>query len=172
MSEPADRAAINDAAQKVLEDWRRGLADDRRGRAELRRTQGVDDAFDCDAFHRLRIALNRAGAWGWAGGREATIAAVAVTLAEIDKDTGDAEDGGSRKLGATLARITRERFRLLVNTGDVDLFLRLLRGTMSMIDRAAPVWDTAEVVRRWHHPDARLHARRDLLISYNDKIAE
>lgn len=172
MSEPVDRAAVDDPARKVMEDWRRGLADDRRGRAELRRTQGVDDAFDCDAYHRLRIALNRAGVWNWAGGREATVAAVAITLAEIDKDTGDAEDGTIPKLGAALAKITSARFRLLVNTGDVDLFLRLLRGTMPMIDRAAPVWNTAEIVRRWHHPEARLYARRELLISYNDKIAE
>ncbi|MTJ82381.1 MAG: hypothetical protein F8N37_15420 [Telmatospirillum sp.] len=172
MSESVNWAEVGPLAQSAVETWHRGLADDRRDRARLRRAQGVDDVFEIDAYHRLRFGLARAGAGSWAAGNPTILGRVALAVAAIDADTGVSGDGACPTLGAALAGLSKARLRLIANTGEIELFLRLLRGAMSMIHRSAPVWDTAETVRRWHHPDGRRTARRLLLINYNDKLVE
>jgi CRISPR system Cascade subunit CasB len=158
----------------ALRSWHAGLVDDRGGRAALRRAQSPDDAFDILAFHRLcrglNLGTNEALVTRWAG--------AALAVAEIDENTEDGDDETRvPTLGAALAVvrdgqpvISPERVRLLANTEEPDLFLRLLRGMLAMIDRKAPVAQVADIVRSWHFPDRRAAARRRLLLTYFEKI--
>jgi CRISPR system Cascade subunit CasB len=165
--------------EATLQSWQAALADWRGDRAALRRAQSPDEAFDIGAFQllcrRLKLGTDEAKAIRWAR--------VALAVAEIDKDAaGTREDGGDEEsrrvtLGAVLATtrdgkpaVSPERLRLMLNTEEPDLFLRLLRGMMTMIDRRAPVGEVAGLVRRWHFPDGRSIARRRLLLDYHEKL--
>lgn len=176
MSDSVDWPAVRQAARQTIEAWHRDLAKDRHDRARLRRAQTIDDVFEIDAYHRLRLRLTEKASQPWIrDGRHAeVIARIALALAEIKSDQTAAAESAPETdlfltLGAALGRLSPERLRLLANTGEIDLFLRLLRGALAQVERTAPVWDTAETVRRWHFAEQRQFARRDLLIRYHDR---
>lgn len=176
MSDSVDWPAVRQAARRTIEAWHRDLAEDRHDCARLRRAQTIDDVFEIDAYHRLRFRLAETASQPWIRGERhaEVVARIALALAEIKSDqtpeTEPAPDTGSfLALGAALGRLSPERLRLLANTGEIDLFLRLLRGALAQVERIAPLWDTAETVRRWHFAEQRQLARRDLLIRYHDR---
>lgn len=173
--------------EQVVTGWHAGLVgrDGNRGaRAGLRRCQSADEVFDIPAFYGLHGPLVRLGYVK----KDLIVARIALAVAEIETDlraTGEGEAGAGAgagdgaddadpgTLGAAFVgpdpnqpRVSPGRLRLLANTEEPDLFLRLLRGMISMIDRTAPIGDTAETVRNWHYPSSRERARRKLLLSY------
>lgn len=180
-----------EASQKArLDDWHNSLSGNRGDRAALRRGQSADDAFGNYAFHALYNALTKLKF----SQNEMLIARVALAIAEIDKNTntnvnirspaetaGDDANNAPQMDGHTIhalgqafakpgrtrpALVSSARLRLLANTEDPDMFLRLLRGLIDLLDREAPVWETACLIRDWHSPGRRARARRQLLLDY------
>jgi hypothetical protein len=105
------------------------------------------------------------------------MAAEAVAVAEIDDDGPllEVREGQSPSVFAEPfakavggGEIAPARTRLLLSTDDPVLFLRLLRGTLSMLRakrKPAPVVAVAEIVRRWRNPERRAVMRRHLALA-------
>jgi hypothetical protein len=109
--------------------------------------------------------------------------AEAVAVAEIDDD-GPAFDASGQQLPSAFAEpfaravgageIAPARSRLLLSTEDPALFLRLLRGTLSMLRakrKPAPVVAVAEIVRRWRISEQRVVMRRHLALALAGHLA-
>jgi hypothetical protein len=107
----------------------------------------------------------------------------AVAVAEIDND-GPAFEARERPPPSAFAEpfakavgdgeIAPARSRLLLSTDDPALFLRLLRGTLSMLRakrKPAPVVAVAEIVRCWHYPERRAVMRRHLALALAGHLA-
>ena len=181
---------------EVLRRWHAALAHNRGDRAALRRVQDAREMFAIEAFARLmRYWSLSVRSWDGPEREDdpdLVLARVAAAVAEIeaggaDESAGDDEDGDARPeegrrfdpvrqtLGGALsvrgangkeAAVSPARLRLLAGTDDPDLFLRLLRGLLTLVKGAAPVADTARIVARWYHPTWRDEARRRLLRHY------
>lgn len=153
---------------RLIHDWQHDLADDRGSRAALRRAMGASEAFDAAPFLRLcaeAVRLHQAV------DRERLVerlAAIALTVAEIDHDDGALPPG--RAFAKPVGRgkpLTNARLRLLAGTAEPGLFLRLLRGAIAQTGRRQSVFATAELVRCWQMaPHVRERARRRLILDY------
>ena len=111
------------------------------------------------------------------------MAAEAVAVAEIDND-GPAFHPRERPPASEFAEpfaksvaaaeIAPARIRLLLSTENPALFLRLLRGTLSMLRakrKPAPVVAVAEIVRSWGNPERRAVMRRHLALALAEQLA-
>jgi CRISPR type I-E-associated protein CasB/Cse2 len=146
--------------------WWSELAEDRGGRAGLRRAQSLDDAILVGAFQRLRRSL--LGDWFFTS---ETLADVALVTAELDMDgepPGKSLATGNRE-GTPLSP---DRLKLLADAEDIELFLRLLRGALVQVHRKSSILHTAELVRRWRHPASRLRVRRRLVLDYFEAASD
>jgi CRISPR type I-E-associated protein CasB/Cse2 len=143
--------------------WHAAVTDDRATRAALRRAQDIDELPLAALADLATRTLGRVGDDPAALRRTAQLARVALAVGEIDQGT--AHDLG-RALHRARRPLSEDRLRLLLDTPEPDLFVRLLRGALVQVERRAPVADTALLVWRWHHPDARASARRRLALDY------
>jgi hypothetical protein len=163
-----DQAGQPSALGALVREWHLGLADDRGGRAALRRAMGVSEAFDAAPFLRLcaeAIRLHRAADREQLAER---LAAIALAVAEIDHDDTALPPGRAFAEPAGRGKaLTGARLHLLAGTAELGLFLRLLRGAVAQTGRRQSVLATAELVRRWQMaPHVRERARRRLILDY------
>jgi CRISPR type I-E-associated protein CasB/Cse2 len=166
------------AAAGILRIWHASLTApaNRAGRAALRRVPCAEDACLVPEYGELVLRLREAG-FPLSTNRAIQMAAEAVAVAEIDDD-GPALEERERQSPSAFAEpfakavsggeIAPARGRLLLSTDDPVLFLRLLRGTLSMLRakrKPAPVVAVAEIVRRWRNPERRAVMRRHLALA-------
>jgi CRISPR type I-E-associated protein CasB/Cse2 len=160
--------SFSERLRRAVGDWHIAVTEDRSTRAALRRAQNIDDVpLDALADLTTRV-VGRVGDDPAAHRRTEQLARIALAVGEIDQDV-DSRLGrllGTRRPGSTEPRLSDKRLRLLLDTPEVDLFVRLLRGALVQVERRAPIVDTALLVWRWHHPDARADARRRLALHY------
>lgn len=154
------------AAGERLVAWWNDLVEDRGDRAGLRRAQSLDDAILVAAFQRLRRSL----LGGWSFSVE-TLADIALITAELD--TNGEPPGKSFATGNHEGMpLSLGRLKLLAGAEDMSLFLRLLRGALVQVRRKSSILHTAELVRRWRHPESRLRARRRLVLDYFEAASD
>ena len=188
-SHPFSRVDFRTPEQiEVLCRWHAALAHNRGDRAALRRVQDAREMFAIEAFARLMrhwsLPARRWDEPEREDDPDLVLARVAAAVAEIEAGGGGAssdseetaaEGDDRRTLGGALsvrgasgkdAAVSPARLRLLAGTDDPDLFLRLLRGLLTLVKGEAPVADTARTVARWHRPAWRDEARRRLLRHY------
>lgn len=165
------RDTVDRDEAQIVTRWHAALQKplNRGDRAALRRASGVGDAYAVPAFGVLYSQLGRPS-------DDTMVARMAIALAEVDRDTGDAGGRTGSALGRAYAQMrdrrpcmTGERLRLLATAEDPDQFLRLLRGSIDLLKREAPLRDLARIIRDWHRPDSRERARRQLFLSYFDR---
>ena len=149
-------------AGRILAAWHADLLGDKGARGALRRARTVDEALITLPMARLRRDLQVGpGLLADALGR------IAIAVAIIAEDRPDADLGTTfAKPGGGAKPVSEQRVRLLLNTQDVDSFLRQLRSNLAIVKNRAPVVAVAELVRLWHWPDRRARVRKDLLSAY------
>jgi CRISPR type I-E-associated protein CasB/Cse2 len=172
------------AAAGILRSWHAGVNEpaSRAARAALRRVGSAEDACLVPEFGELVMRLRAAG-FPLSTSRAMRMTAEAVAVAEIDNDgpafevrerpspTAFAEPFAKAVVGGEIAPA---RSRILLSTDDPALFLRLLRGTLSMLRtkrKPAPVVAVAEIVRRWRNSEQRADMRRHLALALADHLA-
>jgi CRISPR type I-E-associated protein CasB/Cse2 len=172
------------AAAGILRNWHAGVTDQtsRAARAALRRVGPAEDACLVPEYGELVLRLREAG-FQLSTSRAMRMTAEAVAVAEIDDDgpgyevrqtspaSAFAEPFAKAVVGGEIAPA---RTRVLLSTDDPALFLRLLRGTLSMLRakrKPAPVVAVAEIVRRWRDPDRRAEMRRHLALALAGHLA-
>jgi CRISPR type I-E-associated protein CasB/Cse2 len=173
------------AAAKFLKDWHAGLAEPagRAARAALRRVGPAEDACLVPEYGELVMRLRSAG-FPLSTNGAMRMTAEAVAVAEIDDD-GPPLEQTERAPASVFAEafakavasgeITPERSRTLFSTDDPTLFLRLLRGTLSMLRarrKPAPIVGVAEIVRRWRSNEQRADMRRHLALALAGHLAD
>jgi CRISPR type I-E-associated protein CasB/Cse2 len=172
------------AAAGMLRSWHAALSEPagRAARAALRRVGSAEDACLVPEYGELVTRLRSEG-FRLSTSRAIRMTAEAVAVAEIDDD-GPAVELTDRPSESAFAEpfaravaageIAPARTRLLLSTDDPTLFLRLLRGTLSMLRarrKPAPVVAVAEIVRRWHDPERRADMRRHLALALASHLA-
>lgn len=155
--------SLSQRLRRVIADWHAAVTDDRATRAELRRAQSIEEVPLAALANLVTRTLGRIGDDPRALRRTKQLSRIALVVGEIDHVTerslGRALHGGRRPL-------SEERLRLILDTAEIDLFARLLRGALTQIERRAPLAATASLVLDWHHPVARARARRRLALDY------
>jgi CRISPR type I-E-associated protein CasB/Cse2 len=158
-----------DTFETVLVEWHAGLMDDRGGRAALRRARTLDDVLmdgvGASAFMRLWRRLP-------GNGPPYALARAALAAAELDEDMRPADAARPlfaqrcAALGDGRVFVSPDRFRLLMSAIDADEFLRLLRSSIGLTERRAPLIDVADLARSWSCPERREGQRRRQLLAY------
>lgn len=171
-------------AAGILRDWHARVTGpgERAARAALRRVGPAEDACLVPAYGELVLNLRQAD-FPLSTGRAMRMAAEAVAVAEIDED-GPHVATPDRPRAANFAEpfakaivsgeIAPARSRLLLSTDDPVLFLRLLRGTLSMLRakrKPAPIAAVAEIVRRWRDAQDRAEMRRHIALALAGHLA-
>lgn len=156
-------ASLSERLRRAIGDWHSAVRDDRGLRAELRRAQSIDEVPLAALANLATRTLGRVGDDQRALRRTEQLARVALVVGEIDHDT---EHGLGRAFRSGRRPPSEERLRLLLDTPEIDLFVRLLRGALIQVERRAPLAATASLVLDWHHPIARARARRQLALDY------
>ena len=172
------------AAAGILKNWHAGVIEPagRAARAALRRVGPAEDACLVPEYGELVMRLRSAG-FPLSTSRAIRMTAEAIAVAEINDD-GPAVEETQRPTASAFAEpfakavvsgeIAPPRIRLLLSTDDPALFLRLLRGTLSMLRakrRPAPVVAVAEIVRRWRDIERRAEMRRHLALAFAEHLA-
>jgi CRISPR type I-E-associated protein CasB/Cse2 len=165
-------------AAEILRNWHAELTEraGRAARAALRRVGPPEDACLVPEYGELVMHLRSAG-FPLSTNGAMRMTAEAVAVAEIDDDSSDfkqTERPAASVFAEAFARavatgeIAPARSRTLLSTDDPALFLRLLRGTLSMLRaqrKPAPVVGVAEIVRRWRNSEQRADMRRQLALA-------
>lgn len=162
-----DRNGDTTEAGERLSIWWHDLADDRGGRAALRRSATIDDVWTATAFARLWRALLPFSGWR----KHEILARIAMGTAELDANVKARPGSVLGTAGGDGKPVSLARLKLLADSEDADLFLRLLRSALVQTGRSASVLQTAELIRRWHHPQARLRVRRQLVLDYFENVS-
>jgi len=173
-------------AAGILRNWHAGVTEpaSRAARAALRRIGPPEDACLVPEYGELVLRLREAG-FRLSTSRAIRMTAEAVAVAEIDDDGPAFEVREEPRPSASVfaepfakavggAEIAPARSRLLLSTDDPLLFLRLLRGTLSMLRakrKPAPVVAVAEIVRRWRNFEQRAVMRRHLALALAGHLA-
>ena len=172
MSQPWTEALIDGPGQaslpgEILCAWWHGIAHDRAGRATLRRSATMADAFAATAFLSLCAAMMRQFPQADPEMLAERLAPISLAVAEIDRDDGRSPGTAFGSPGARGKALSEARLRLLAGSDDAVMFLRLLRSAIDQTGRSQSVLATAELVRRWQEPPhVRERARRRLLLDY------
>ena len=156
-------ASLSGRLRRGIGDWHAAVMDDRGTRAELRRAQSINEVPLAALANLATRTLGRVGDDPRALCRTRQLARVALAVGEIDHGT---EHGLGRALRGGRRPPSEQRLRLLLDTPEIDLFVRLLRGALTQVERRAPLAATASLVLDWHHPIARARARRQLALDY------
>ena len=173
-------------AAGILRNWHAGVTEpaSRAARAALRRVGPPEDACLVPEYGELVMSLREAG-FPLSTNRAIRMAAEAVAVAEIDDDGPAFEVREEPRPPASVfaepfakavvgGGIAPARSRLLLSTDDPALFLRLLRGSLSMLRakrKPAPVVAVAEIVRRWRNIERRAVMRRHLALALAGHLA-
>jgi CRISPR type I-E-associated protein CasB/Cse2 len=172
-------------AAGILRNWHAGVSEpaSRAARAALRRVGAAEDACLVPEYGELVMHLRAAG-FQLSTSRAIQMTAEAVAVAEIDDDSSTFEvperpppsafaEPFAKAVGG--GEIKPARSRLLLSTDDPALFLRLLRGTLSMLRakrKPAPVVAVAEIVRCWRNSERRAVMRRHLALALAGHLAD
>jgi CRISPR type I-E-associated protein CasB/Cse2 len=172
------------AAAEILRNWHAQLTHpaSRAARAALRRVGPAEDACLVPEYGELVLRLREAG-FPLSTTRAIRMTAEAVAVAEIDEDgpvfkerdgprTSAFAEHFAKAVGG--GEIAPARSRLLLSTDDPALFLRLLRGSLSMLRakrKPAPIVAVAEIVRRWTNTERRAVMRRHLALALAGHLA-
>jgi CRISPR type I-E-associated protein CasB/Cse2 len=172
-------------AASILKSWHAIVTGptNRASRAALRRVGAAEDACLVPEYGELVVRLREAG-FRLSTRRALIMTAEAVAVAEIDHDGPHAEMPEHPAIAAfaepfakavSTDDIAPARNRLLLSTDDPRMFLRLLRGTLSMLRakrKPAPVIAVAEVVRSWGDVDRRIDMRRNIALALAGHLAD
>jgi CRISPR type I-E-associated protein CasB/Cse2 len=171
-------------AAGILRSWHAGVTApaSRAARAALRRVGPAEDACLVPEYGELVLRLREAG-FPLSTNRAIQMSAEAVAVAEIDDDgpvlevrEGQSPSAFAEPFAKAVSggEVAPARSRLLLSTDDPVLFLRLMRGTLSMLrakHKPAPVVAVAEIVRRWRNPERRAVMRRHLALALAGHLA-
>ena len=147
--------------------WRRRLYDestgDRGALARLRRAASWSDAWAEAETARLYAALGFSSLERER--RMETVGLLAILLAHVREDLGDATLGG--KLGGADGVMSDLRVRRLTAARDAAETLRGFREAIALLKNTAPAADLARCVLGWLDPDRRDAARTRFLFDYH-----
>jgi CRISPR type I-E-associated protein CasB/Cse2 len=155
--------SLSERLRGAIGAWHAAVTDDRATRATLRRAQNLDEVPLAALADLATRVLGRVGDDPTGLRRTEQLARVALVVGEIDHDT---EHGLGRALRRVRRPLSEERLRLLLDTPEIDLFVRLLRGALVQVERRGPLAATATLILDWHYPTARARARRKLALDY------
>lgn len=137
---------------KVLLDWWSGLADDRAGRAILRRAPSITAVTMTPPYQRLHQRLLKAG-WGNDAKpyHNDRLAAVVGLLAHVEQndDRAPAKAMSHKGPGEDRPRVSELRFRRLLESPDVDALFIGLRRVLPLMNHGVDVLTLASDVIHW-----------------------
>lgn len=168
MSEERERSLHSQAAREIIEEWWRGLEEQRGDRAELRRCHGLAEASLVAAFQRLYGRLERLGAVDRHSGHR--LAAAALVLAMVRHDA-----GGNANLARLMAmpgpnpnkgKVSGLRLRRLLAIDDLEELVQALVRVVRLLDERAPVASLAADIFAWGSPGPREKVRQRWAYEY------
>lgn len=142
--------------EEVLHRWYAGLAEDRGGRAHLRRAAGPDEVVYEPAFHRLLADLEELD--GVRKPRPRGVAAVAGLVSrvkELETDQSLPRQMASPKPGSRRPRVSKIRFRKLLEAGELEDRYTQLARILQLLGGRVNLRDLAQAAYSWNEPQKR-----------------
>lgn len=176
----------NQPAGEFLNRYWLGLAEDRQGRAQLRRAEVLTDVVITPAFqnflHGLRASLPSDGAAGNALNFENSrlaAAALAGLLARVSSHTPLERGYGAttavlmaqRKKETDAPRISELRFRRLLQAADIEVFFPMLRRCLPQLDGRVDIHVLANDIWYWADRFRGDRQRRQWAYDYYAELA-
>ena len=159
------------AAGQALTAWWSGLSERRGERAALARCHGPAEVVATLEFHAA-FARHFAQVLDTQRLHRPAMPAVLGLLSGVRK----ADE--RRSLGKVLAQgaaggrgLSNLRFRRLLQAEDIQDLYALLRRAIALVDRAAPLLETAELVYLWSLPEPRQRLRQNLAFDYFENLS-
>ena len=166
MTTMESRKFSSPSVQQMLLEWWKSLEENRGDCAELRRCRTPDEVLLTEAYHKMRCRFVGAKVEF----QDQRLGAVVGLLSHV-RTHSPAEFGS---LGAAMAatkeesdsaKVSRLRFRRLLQIEDYDKIFHRLIGVVRLLDRAVDVRVLAKDVFYWS-PDPKKRVRRDWATDY------
>ena len=133
---------------ELLLRWWQGLADDRGGRAALRRAPDITAVVMLPAYQHLHRRLVAAG-WPDAAWRNDRLAAAAGLLAHVKLNNEQTLPAAMSQRAGDKPRVSPLRFMRLLEAPDIDTLFAGLRRTLPLLQHQADVLSLATDVVNW-----------------------
>lgn len=133
-----------------LQDWWKGLGEDRASRAMLRRCAELDEVFLCPAYQRFyRYMLKRGWPDGAAEWQNDKLAAIGALLAWVKIDTADSLPFRMSERDGDRALVSELRFRTLLKLDSTEDLFKAVRRTLPIIKHQTSIIQLANDVFWW-----------------------
>ena len=143
----------NPEAAEALRQWWAGLENDRGGRAHLRRASSPTEIVFEPAFHRLLRALEELDGVGKPyGPAVAAVAGLAARVKEPEASQSPPAQMASSKPGSQRPRVSKIRFRRLLEADDLEDRFTQLGRALRLLDGRVNLSALAEAAYRWNEP--------------------